>query len=442
MLSTSAQSNELTEAEAQKIAYDAWIYGLPLVEHFKIFSLYRSKFSPVYREWNEFFHVRNLMRADTRAVVSPNSDTLMSNVLIDVRTHPVVIEIPSSKGRYFSLQLIDILTNSFAYAGTRTTGEEAVTLVLLPPNYDQALPKALAHAQIIASPSSLVLGLGRTGAVGRADTLLAREFQNDLQITALPKYLNNTATQECAEIDWPVYYDVKHQTSLEFFHCMNFMLQWHQIQNPESAEFERFARIGIQAGQKFVPDHFPANIQRALQRGAAQARAYIESLAAEPGPQINGWCIPDAQLGDYGHNYELRAVTAWSFLYANVLDEAMYLRAYVDHNNRPLDANRDRYELRFKKNQIPAAKFFWSITMYDGEDYFLVKNSLNQYAIGDRSKLQYEEDGSLVLYLQKESPGPALESNWLPAPSGKFYLALRVYGNSALPQSLPPVIRL
>jgi hypothetical protein len=38
------------------------------------------------------------------------------------------------------------------------------------------------------------------------------------------------------------------------------------------------------------------------------------------------------------------------------------------------------------------------------------------------------DDGSLTLYVQKETPGKDLESNWLPAPDGPFYVVMRLYG--------------
>lgn len=41
--------------------------------------------------------------------------------------------------------------------------------------------------------------------------------------------------------------------------------------------------------------------------------------------------------------------------------------------------------------------------------------------------LKYNEDGSLTLYFQAESPGKEKESNWLPAPKKDFLLMLRMY---------------
>ena len=73
----------------------------------------------------------------------------------------------------------------------------------------------------------------------------------------------------------------------------------------------------------------------------------------------------------------------------------------------------------FNKNELPPVRGFWSLTMYDHEMY-MVDNPIRRYAIGDRDKLQFNQDGSLDIYIQHESPGRSKESNWLPAPSDDF----------------------
>jgi len=64
--------------------------------------------------------------------------------------------------------------------------------------------------------------------------------------------------------------------------------------------------------------------------------------------------------------------------------------------------------------------------MYD-RDSFLAANPLNRYSLSPRNDLKFNDDGSLDLYIQKDSPGKEKEANWLPAPDGKFSLALRLY---------------
>ena len=72
---------------------------------------------------------------------------------------------------------------------------------------------------------------------------------------------------------------------------------------------------------------------------------------------------------------------------------------------------------------------FWSLTMYDVPNYYLVKNPIDRYSIGDRTTgLVYEADGSLVITIAHARPADATErANWLPAPAGEFSLMLRLY---------------
>ena len=71
---------------------------------------------------------------------------------------------------------------------------------------------------------------------------------------------------------------------------------------------------------------------------------------------------------------------------------------------------------------------FWSLTMYDGNTFFMIDNPQKRYSIGSRTpSLKFAPDGSLTLYVQHTSPGAVKEANWLPAPEGSFDVHLRTY---------------
>ena len=82
--------------------------------------------------------------------------------------------------------------------------------------------------------------------------------------------------------------------------------------------------------------------------------------------------------------------------------------------------------MHFDKGQTPPANAFWSITMYDAQ-YFFVANPLNKYTVSPRNPLKFNPDGSLDIYFQKQSPGAEWEANWLPAPTDRFILMMRMY---------------
>ena len=126
-----------------------------------------------------------------------------------------------------------------------------------------------------------------------------------------------------------------------------------------------------------------------------------------------------------GTNYPYRA--AWTFfgVGGNLPADAIYPTAIKDGDGKPFDGANE-YELHFAKDEIPPVNAFWSLTMYDADSY-LVPNPINRYALGDRSQMKFEDDGSLTIYIQREAPRKDREANWLPATNGPFGVALRLY---------------
>jgi hypothetical protein len=140
----------------------------------------------------------------------------------------------------------------------------------------------------------------------------------------------------------------------------------------------------------------------------------------------NGWLLPGPYVGNYGRNYLGRAVIANGALGANTSPETVYPLAIDDSRGRAL-SGRHRYTIRFPHGKLPPANAFWSLTMYDAKRY-LVPNPIDRYTVGDRTPgLRYGHDGSLTVYVQHKRPRGGAAANWLPAPAGRFRIAMRIY---------------
>jgi hypothetical protein len=128
-------------------------------------------------------------------------------------------------------------------------------------------------------------------------------------------------------------------------------------------------------------------------------------------------------------NYVYRFVGAKLGLYGNSKQDALYFSYFNDMNHQTPDASKSNYELHFPKGDLPPTKAFWSLTMYDGKTQLLVANPLKRYLLNSTTlkSYKYATDGSLTVYISHTDPGPAKQSNWLPAPDGPFYAVLRVY---------------
>ena len=139
---------------------------------------------------------------------------------------------------------------------------------------------------------------------------------------------------------------------------------------------------------------------------------------------INGWGYT-TKTGLYGTDYLMRALVTAIGLGANRPQDAVYPTSLKDAEDRAYDGA-DKYVMHFAKGELPPVEGFWSVTMYNAE-YFFVANPISRYSISPRQNLKPNPDGSVDLCIQKDSPGADWESNWLPAPAGKFILMLRMY---------------
>lgn len=106
----------------------------------------------------------------------------------------------------------------------------------------------------------------------------------------------------------------------------------------------------------------------------------------------------------------------------------MYPAYRVDAQGKALDGSK-RYTLHFKADEFPPVNAFWSVTMYDLPASLLVESPINRYLINSPMLpgLKRDADGGVTLHIQHESPGPDKEANWLPAPAGPFWCAMRLY---------------
>jgi hypothetical protein len=143
----------------------------------------------------------------------------------------------------------------------------------------------------------------------------------------------------------------------------------------------------------------------------------------------NGWSMNTDTMGVYGNYYLKRAIVAQQGLGANLPEDAIYPLNIGDANGKPLDGV-NKYVMHFAKGEAPPVNAFWSITLYDSEG-FQVGNGLNRFAVSSWMPFKINDDGSLDIYFQNESPGKDLEANWLPSPKGPFNLTMRLYGPKA-----------
>src|SRR6202034_86889 len=439
----------ITPAEARAIAKEAYVYGFPLVDSYRIQYDYfvDSKGSEYKAPWN---HIANTPRvytpADT-AIQTPNADTPYSWLGLDLRSEPIVLSVPEiDKKRYYSIQFTDAYTFNIDYVGTRTTGNDAANFLVVGPNWKGTTPSGI--KKVVHSETHLLMPIYRVQLFDPSDLDNVKRVQAGFKVQTLSAFLGQPAPTPMPAIDFIKPLTVETQkTSLAFFNILNFVLRYCPTDPSEVELMQRFAKIGVGADQSFDAGKLSPQMTKAIEDGRADAWTDFAALLK----QFNEGKVTSADV--FGtraylkNNYLYRMAAAVLGIYGNSKEEAVYPLYGVDQAGEKLSGV-NKYALRFPPGQLPPVNAFWSLTMYGLPESLLVANPINRYLINSPMlpNLKKDDDGGLTLLIQNESPGKDKEANWLPAPKGPFIMFMRLYWptNEALDGKwiAPPLRRL
>lgn len=440
-------TSALTPAEARAIAKEAYIYGFPMVDNMRVqYSYFVDQKDPDYKApYNTLFNIPRVFTPDDKAIHTPNSDTPYSWIGLDLRAEPIVFTVPPiPKERYWSLQLIDLYTHNFDYLGSRATGNDGGSFLIAGPGWNGKMPKGI--TKVIRCETSIASAQFRTQLFNPGDLENVKKIQGQYVAQPLSAFLGQPAPKAAPPIAFPKpLTPATQRTSIEFFSLLNFYLQFCPTHQSEKKLMERFAKIGVGAGQAFDASKLAPETKAAIEGGIVDAWADFAGLMVKVNKR-------EVSSGDvFGtreylkNNYLYRMGAAALGIYGNTKEEAIYPPYYVDGDGKKLDGA-NRYTLRFAKGQLPPVNSFWSLTMYDQPASLLVHNPINRYLLNSTmlSDFKIDDDGGLTLYIQNESPGKDRESNWLPAPKGAFAVMMRLYWpkTTALTgEWIPPVLQ-
>jgi hypothetical protein len=420
----------LSTADTKAIAEEGYIYGLPIAMNYAVMYEYAvdSKNSQFKAPFNAIYNMRHVATYEDTAIVTPNSDTPYSFIWLDLRAEPIVISVPAvEKKRYYSVQLIDGNTYNYGYIGSRATGNEAGDYLIVGPDWKGETPAGIKKVFTSTTPFSLV-GF-RTQLFDSKDMPNVERVQAGYKAQPLSSYLKQPAPPAAPKIDFmPATSEAVEQN---FFGFLDFALQFIPP-SPDSKEVRaRLARIGVGPGKAFEFNDLSAQHKTAAMMGMKEGDDKVNQFLASGMKSINGWSI-GSFFGDrafYNGNWLMRAGAAKGGIFGNNAVEATYPFTRTTPTGETLDTSKHNYTITFAAGQLPPVNAFWSITMYDGKSQLLIKNPIDRYLINSPMlpELQKNADGSITLYIQKDSPGKAKESNWLPAPNGTLYLVMRLY---------------
>jgi hypothetical protein len=335
----------------------------------------------------------------------------------------------------------------FQAPGTRTTGTTAQTYAIIGPTWQGELPNGVTQYK---SPTNMVWILGRVYTTGTAqDYEKVHSFQDGISLVPLSAY-GKDYTPPTGRVDPDIDMatsttnQVARMDAAAYFKLLATLMKDNPPSVNDAPMVAQMEKIGLTPGQNWDLSTLAPTVAQGVAQAPKAALAKIMAYAPNAGRTVNGWLIT-LPSGDYGTNYLHRALLNWQGPGWNLPEDAVYPMATVDGEGRALNGA-NNYVLHFAKGELPDVKGFWSLTMYDSKGFF-VANPLERVNLSQRSNFDFNEDGSLDLYIQKESPGKDAEANWLPSPGGAFVLFMRLYWpNDKAPSIIdgswmPPAVR-
>jgi hypothetical protein len=433
---TSADQGALAQTWIRSLALQAASYGVPIVAMYNLRNTVAFGTNAHSRP-NQIWRVEDIATPEIAAqlgYVTPNVNVIYGFGFMDLHQEPLILKVPNSNGRYYMVEIVDMWTNAFAYAGGMATGYKGGAFALVGPGWHGTLPKGVRRIQC---PTRWIELQPRVHVKNETDLGAARSVLDGITVEGLTQYEGKAALR-------PVTYDYPApkinpnvaSSQMQFTDPLQFweILSAAMNENPPPAEeienvLPQYRWLGIKLGKQWTPQSVNPAVLEQMREAASQLGPMLNATMSVLGNFKNGWVIPPANTGRWGTDYVSRAIVAVFGLTSNTPSEAIYYPGQLDSTGQPLVGSK-RYTITFQQPMrylTPVSPGFWSLTMYDAATSYTVPNAIDRFALGSDDTLKKNSDGSFTIYLQHDNPGPAKDPNWLPAPAGPFYVTLRSY---------------
>jgi hypothetical protein len=443
--SANTTSKDWRENYAYAVGLQAVIYGYPAVKALNMrYGMVERPVGIINTPINQLFHNRRAADASDTNNSSSATDFLYTVGWYDVRREPVVVSVPDSGDRYYSVQFMEFYSDIFAYIGTRATGGKAGSYMLAGVDWKGETPAGITG--VIRAPTPTGAVLIRVGfRDDRSKLSPVHKMQDASDLRPLSKWLSRDMSPAT---DRNVVDPAAQGSHLAFYVSLNRAMTENPPPAKDRALTSLLRSVGLGPGQGKDLSKLDPGTRRGLERALKDGMALLSQVAIAGGDvkMVNYWAYNPSSWGRTGasDDFLIRGATqSFSGFLEHHIEEVVKLRAHHDGNGANLDGSSGRYTLHFAPDQIPEAKAFWSVTVYNAE-YNLFANPLGRHSYGSVDKdLRYDRDGGVTFYLQADAPVGQAKVNWLPVPKAPFNLFLRAYlpGESLIRQTyLAPAI--
>jgi hypothetical protein len=420
----------MSKEYVQMVGRMAYMWGWPLVNTANRAAAFSKAPEPglmggvVPVAYNRIAMLTDYMDPSERFVTCPNQDVVYGAGFFTLDKEPIVFQVPDFGDRFWVYALYDARTDEFAEIG-KPYGTKPGFYLMVGPNWKAETPAGITAVVRASTPVAFAaprIFMDDTPEDHKAiQAVLTQigfyplsEFDGKIKTKDWSKLPHLPAAQSKGETKW-----VNPKT---FFDELPAVIKQVPPMPGEEALYAQISSV-LDAAAK------DPEIKKTLTETAVEAeRELITPLFQwrnNGRAAGNGWNSP-VNNAQWGTDYLNRTGTAKSNMYDNRPTETKYIYTDDDSEGKQLDGQ-NTYAITFAKGQVPPVQGFWSLTLYD-EEHLFHPNPLKRQSLGTKNKaLKHNEDGSLTLYAGAKSPGGDKESNWLPAPNGKFSLYIRTY---------------
>ena len=435
-----SQITNKNELEAYKSAYNAYVWGFPLVT----LGLSVEEFAqnPTKAKFNSFA----VLQSNSINKSLNNEHIIYSKVYLDLKQSALLITLPVGILKYYSITFTDAFSNTIEVFSSLKNLTKEKSILLVGPDWKGTLPKGV--KKVIKSPTNLAWAEGQVSVLDKTEIVDAKKLLEGIKISEFDKKENSQSwterhvfpklktagnpTEQALAMDWKSY-----------FAYLLLMLKENPIPENQKKYVAAFEDLGIFPGKEFEDAKVSNKKQKGIKQGFADA---IELLKMEAPRQEdynkNGWSYNVGE-GKWGTKYTKNAASAFNGFNQTAPEEVMKYKTQLDDKKERLSGNQ-KYKMTIKKASLPQTKAFWTINVLQTNKR-VFENTKGKYGIGNKSKgLKYNKDGSLTLYFQAEIP-KGLEPNWVPIPSEKFELVFKVFAPGELVFSgewAPPAVEI
>ena len=409
-----------TDENIWETVEDAYVYAFPLVlmDATETSATNTEEAATEKAPVNQFIHSVALADAQFRTVVTPNVDTIYSQVWYDLSEEPMVYELPKTD-RFCKVQVLDGWTNTAAVLDK--AGAYAITLS----TWEGKLPEGVTRIDV---PTSMAWSITRIVLSGEEDLPNVYAIQEKMKLMPLSDYISGDTYEPprgsySEENDYIPVDKVLSMDPITFFNKANELMVKNSPTAADKEMLEKIAAVNIGPGMEFDISVLTGDVAENWKTMLTEIQLKLIKEGQKFSKKLGQWDYFGEPIGDFNTEYAYRALVALAGLGANTVEVALYPKIEQDADGNTLTGEKS-YILHFESYPQVLEGGFWSVTAY-GDDDFLIDNPINRYCINDRSGLQANDDGSVDVILSEDAPKDT--TNWLPVGAGGFHLFMRIY---------------